>query len=261
MKYSTGAPKLAAVEFLKGFKSTPLLGDQWRQSASGAADMCSAAIGGLEQALSEDANTDNDMFFLEFATSACFISYFIPVDDEWLNVQKALLAVQKVVDQNEEYKVDLPVELRWIRGSDKAWMSPIFTDKPWDCNATEGNTYEDQPLWLGINVATVVGTALDSSLKKTPQTSFNKSFAKCWAQMEQEWISVGGKAHYGKYYGLVAKPPQEGEDGEHWVCFDPSISKDILPEANKQKMREKLAEVDPDKVFDRRFMQELLAPE
>ena len=45
------------------------------------------------------------------------------------------------------------------------------------------------------------------------------------------------------------------------VCFDPSISKDILPEANKQKMREKLAEVDPDKVFDRRFMQELLAPE
>ena len=28
-----------------------------------------------------DKFTDNDMFYLEFATSACFISYFIPVDE------------------------------------------------------------------------------------------------------------------------------------------------------------------------------------
>ena len=39
--------------------------------------------------------------------------------------------------------------------------------------------------------------------------------AEVWGEMEQKWLSLGGKPHYGKYYGLK-------KTGEQWSCFDPS---------------------------------------
>ena len=208
--------------------------------------MCSMSLGALEDALNLDKFTDNDMFYLEFATSACFISYFIPVDEEWNNVTEALKIVKEVFKDDHEYEVDLPVELRFVRGSHKAIMSPIF--HPYVQPDEEG------PLWLGINIATVVGNMLDTSLNQRPQTDFNKSFASVWSKIESKWLSLGGKPHYGKYYGLSLN----SQDG-CWRAFDPAHTAQIVDEANKAKMRRKLLDLDPDRIFDRSFMRSLLA--
>jgi FAD/FMN-containing dehydrogenase len=251
MKYAQGAPKLAPVEFLKGCDWMPCLGDSWRRNKGGASQMATLALGGLEDALTIDKFTDNDMFYLEFATSACFISYFIPVDEAWSNVTEALKIVKDVLADDHEYEVDLPVELRFVRGSNKAWMSPIF-----DADSPRDQPDEEGPLWLGINIATVCGNSLDPSLNQRPQTSFNQSFATVWNKIERRWLELGGKPHYGKYYGIT----QGAKDGG-WRSFDPTHTAAILPEENKAKMRAKLAEVDPTGIFDRSYMQEMLAHE
>ena len=54
----------------------------------------------------------------------------------------------------------------------------------------------------------------------------------------------------------------EWKDAEgDWHSFDPSVTHGILPKENKEKMLQGLARLDPEKVFDRDFLQRMLADE
>jgi FAD/FMN-containing dehydrogenase len=121
------------------------------------------------------------------------MSYYIPLPDLKAaglgKVWDALDVVARIITQDGNFHIALPVEFRFIKGGDSA-MSGAHSDDP--------NT------WF-LNVE--YGAFVDRTKKAS---DYPPKLLKFFADVERQWVAVKGIPHGGKMYGFY--DPAEGPD-------------------------------------------------
>jgi hypothetical protein len=121
------------------------------------------------------------------------MSYYIPLPDlkaaGLCKVWEALDVVARIITQDGNFHIALPVEFRFIKGGDSA-MSGAYSDDP--------NT------WF-LNVE--YGAFVDRTKKAS---EYPPKLLKFFAEVERQWVAMEGIPHGGKMYGFY--DPTEGPD-------------------------------------------------
>ncbi|TNF66635.1 MAG: FAD-binding protein [Gammaproteobacteria bacterium] len=131
-----------------------------------------------------DTIEENKSMWLTQATRASFMSYFIPLpdnQDHGLDVAwDALQVITKRLKEHHDFTMIIPPEFRFVRGSD----------------ALLAGTYSDNPDQLFISIEVLAMT------KKTDAMNFPKNILNFFANVEYQWVQLGGVPHQGKMYGF-----------------------------------------------------------
>lgn len=177
------------------------------------------------------------------------MAYMIPVDDELENVAAALAVVANVAHELREtdaaWKCDLPVEFRFVRGSNRSALSPIYSAHAADP--------KDGPLWMGIEIPTFTGGSIDATFAKQSNAP-TQALLGALTKIEEGWraISPLAQPHYGKLYGM-----HRNADGVY-STFDPAITAGIVDAQRKKEFVAEMQRVDPNGLFRREFGDALL---
>jgi FAD/FMN-containing dehydrogenase len=139
------------------------------------------------------ANASHSELWLTESAKVIFMSYYIPLPDlkaaGLCKVWEALDVVARIITQDGNFHIALPVEFRFIKGGDSA-MSGAYSDDP--------NT------WF-LNVE--YGAFVDRTKKAS---DYPPKLLKFFADVERQWVSMKGIPHTGKMYGFY--DPAEGPD-------------------------------------------------
>ncbi|MCF6764681.1 FAD-binding protein [Thiotrichales bacterium 19S3-7] len=126
----------------------------------------------------------NKAMWLTQSTRAAFMSYFIPLpknryhglDVAW----DALQIITNRLKEHHDFTMIIPPEFRFVRGSD-ALLAGVYSDDP------------DQ-LFISIEVLAMT--------KKTDTTNYPQNILNFFANIEYQWVKLGGIPHQGKLYGF-----------------------------------------------------------
>ena len=139
------------------------------------------------------ANASHSELWLTQAAQVIFMSYYIPLPDLKAaglgKVWDALDVVARIITQDGNFHVALPVEFRFIKGGDSA-MSGAYSDDP--------NTW-----FLNVEYSVFVDPTKKAS-------DYPPKLLKFFAEVERQWVAMGGIPHTGKMYGFY--DPAEGPD-------------------------------------------------
>jgi FAD/FMN-containing dehydrogenase len=139
------------------------------------------------------ANKAFSEMWLTGAVRVIFMSYYIPLpnlDDAGLGkVWDGLDVVSQIVLQDGNFHIAAPMEFRFVKGGDSA-MSATYTEDP-------GNT------WF-INLDLIGFVVYD----QTKPTEYTTRLLQFFADVERQWVAMGGFPHNGKMYGFY--DPTEG---------------------------------------------------
>jgi hypothetical protein len=132
-----------------------------------------------------DANASHSELWLTEAAQVIFMSYYIPLPD--LNasglgkVWDGLDVVSRIVTQNDNFHIAAPMEFRFVKGGSSA-MSGAYSSDP--------NT------WF-------VNLDLIGFIEPNQKASdYPPKLLKFFADVEREWVNMGGFPHNGKIYGF-----------------------------------------------------------
>ena len=132
------------------------------------------------------ANTSHSDLWLTGAVQVIFMSYYIPLpglNDAGLEkVWDGLDVVSRIVTQDGAFHMAAPMEFRFVKGGDTA-MSATFAENP-------------QNTWFG-------NLDLIGFVKKEQKPSdYSPKLLQFFADVEREWVEMGGFPHNGKMYGF-----------------------------------------------------------
>jgi hypothetical protein len=140
--------------------------------------------------IESDIGTANKAFsemWLMGAVRVIFMSYYIPLpnlDDDGLGkVWDGLDVVSQIVLQDGNFHIAAPMEFRFVKGGDSA-MSATYTEDP-------ANT------WF-INLDLIGFVVYD----QTKPTQYKPKLMQFFADVERQWVAMGGFTHNGKVYGF-----------------------------------------------------------
>jgi FAD/FMN-containing dehydrogenase len=189
----------------------------------------------------ETANTSHSDLWLTGAVQVIFMSYYIPLpglDDAGLEkVWDGLDVVSRIVTQDGNFHIAAPMEFRFVKGGDTA-MSSTFTGNP-------------QNTWFG-------NLDLIGFVKKDQRPSdYSPRLLQFFADVEREWVKMGGFPHNGKMYGFY--DPTAAEE-TYTRPFNPNFLADLRRRRGARldafaAYRESL---DPKSLFYNKFLQSLL---
>ncbi|MEM9453908.1 MAG: D-arabinono-1,4-lactone oxidase [Myxococcota bacterium] len=141
------------------------------------------ALRNIEKQVDAAAKKHSDLW-LTAAARVVFMSYFIElpgVDDAGLSrAWKGIDAITQRVTQSDEFLVAGPIEFRFIRGG----------------NSALAGTYSTTPGSLFINLDLI------AFVKPVSASEYPEAMLKFFADIEREWIALGGWPHNGKMYGF-----------------------------------------------------------
>jgi FAD/FMN-containing dehydrogenase len=138
-------------------------------------------------------NASHSELWLTESAKVIFMSYYIPLPDLKAaglgQVWEALDVVARIITQDGNFHIALPVEFRFIKGGDSA-MSGAYSDDP--------NTW-----FLNVEYG-----AFGDRTKKA--SDYPPKLLKFFADVERQWVAMEGIPHGGKMYGFY--DPTEGPD-------------------------------------------------
>jgi FAD/FMN-containing dehydrogenase len=187
------------------------------------------------------ANTSHSDLWLTGAVQVIFMSYYIPLpglNDAGLEkVWDGLDVVSRIVTQDGAFHMAAPMEFRFVKGGDTA-MSATFAENP-------------QNTWFG-------NLDLIGFVKKEQKPSdYSPKLLQFFADVEREWVKMGGFPHNGKMYGFY---DPTAAAGTHKAPFNPNFLADL-----RRRRGARLAafaayrkSLDPKGLFYNRFLQSLL---
>lgn len=133
------------------------------------------------------ANKAHSEMWLAGAVRAMFMSYFLPlpdISDAGLGkVWDSLDVVSQLVLQDGNFHIAAPMEFRFVKGGNTA-MSGTFCEDP-------DNT------WF-INLDLIAFLEYD----QTKPQQYPAKFLQFFADVERQWVAMGGFPHHGKMYGF-----------------------------------------------------------
>jgi FAD/FMN-containing dehydrogenase len=187
------------------------------------------------------ANTSHSDLWLTGAVQVIFMSYYIPLpglNDAGLEkVWNGLDVVSRIVTRDGAFHMAAPMEFRFVKGGDTA-MSATFAENP-------------QNTWFG-------NLDLIGFVKKEQKPSdYSPKLLQFFADVEREWVKMGGFPHNGKMYGFY---DPTAAAGTHTAPFNPNFLADL-----RRRRGARLAafaayrkSLDPKGLFYNRFLQSLL---
>jgi FAD/FMN-containing dehydrogenase len=171
----------------------------------------------------DNMQQNRDMFWLFFAARAIFMSYFIPIyyEDEGMKLDNFYEAVRyvknlvvKFKNMKRKFNIDLPSDLRFVVSDNKSKLSPIYSEK--------------KMVFVSLElVCTAFNLETDSSKISIFDKKINKDFRKFFKEIEQKWLSLGGRVHWAKVFGFSS------QNGDPFDCemiseiIDDSLKKDL----------------------------------
>jgi len=184
-----GAPGMG----IKGAIAESLaIGAQDADSPGNSVGLAALAFDAIEEQVAA-ANASHSELWLTKAAKVIFMSYYIPLPDLKAaglgQVWEALDVVARIITQDGNFHVALPVEFRFIKGGDSA-MSGAYSDDP--------NTW-----FLNVEYSVFVDRTKKAS-------DYPPKLLKFFADVERGWVAMGGIPHGGKMYGFY--DPTEGPD-------------------------------------------------
>ena len=149
------------------------------------------------QNIQKNYHETRDMFWLSSAVRAYFMEYYIPIsstDSKEINIDNIYKAIEVVTTTLAKFKasdkrfiLDLPCEFRFVVSS-SCKLSPIYSP-------------DTKIVYLGIEIPCIADNLfLTSKFKR--QTRLNEQFRRFYTEVEQGWIALGGKPHWGKLFGF-----------------------------------------------------------
>lgn len=186
------------------------------------------------------ANKKYSDLWLTKAARAIFMSYFIEIgkaDAKGLGiVYDALQVVGGRLHEGSDFYIAAPMEFRFITGDDTAMAG----------------TYVKSGDSLFVNLD-LVGFA-----KATPSENYQPELLRFYADVEREWVAMGGFPHNGKMYGFYdpGQPP-----GTYTGAFNPNYLAELAKRRGERLQAYKTFReyMDPDGLFYNDFLKALLA--
>ncbi|MFZ1791217.1 MAG: D-arabinono-1,4-lactone oxidase [Saprospiraceae bacterium] len=190
------------------------------------------------------ANLAHSDLWLNGAVAVIFMSYFIPmpnVDDAGFEVVwDSIDVVTKRVLPNGHFHIAAPMEFRFVKGGDSA-MSGAYSDKP-------------DVMYVNQDLIAFVKPGLQAS-------EYPALLLQFFADVERDWVAMGGIPHNGKMYGFYdpkAGPGTYSASGPFNTNFLAELkeSRGVRLEAY-QAYRKSL---DPNGLFYNKFLRNMLEP-
>lgn len=133
----------------------------------------------------DKANASHSELWLEKAAQVIFMSYYVPLPDLHAaglgKVWDGLDVVSKIVTRDDNFHIAAPMEFRFVKGGNSA-MSGAYSNDP--------------NVWF-VNLD-LIGF-VDPNQKAS---DYPPKLLKFFADVEREWVKMGGFPHNGKIYGF-----------------------------------------------------------
>jgi D-arabinono-1,4-lactone oxidase len=133
----------------------------------------------------KNANLVHSDLWLSGAVMVIFMSYFIPLpdleDDGLGKVWDSLDVVSNIVLPNGNFHIAAPMEFRFVKGGDSA-MSGAYADSP-------------DTMFVNQDLIAFVKPNLQAS-------QYPPELLQFFADVEKQWVAMGGFPHGGKMYGF-----------------------------------------------------------
>lgn len=154
------------------------------------------------QSQTDAANKKYSDLWLSEASQVMFMSYFFEMpqfDDAGLGkVWDGMDVVARRVIQNSAFHIAAPMEFRFIKAGDSAMSGAYSTN---------------------LN-ATFVNLDLIGFIEPTPSADYPQALLQFFADVERDWVAMGGMPHNGKMYGFY---DPTAPAGSYTAAFNPSF--------------------------------------
>jgi FAD/FMN-containing dehydrogenase len=154
------------------------------------------------QSQANAANTQHSDLWLSAASQVIFMSYFVEMpnfDDAGLGkVWDGLDVVARRVIQDGDFHIAAPMEFRFIKTGISA-MSGAYSQNPG---------------------ATFVNLDLIGFIEPTPAADYPAALLRFFADVERDWVAMGGMPHNGKMYGFY---DPSSPAGSYTAPFNPNF--------------------------------------
>ena len=185
------------------------------------------------------ANAKHSDLWLSEASQVMFMSYFFEMpnfDDAGLGkVWDGMDVVARRVIQDGNFHIAAPMEFRFIKAGDSA-MSGACSENP---------------------DATFVNLDLIGFIEPTPSANYPQALLQFFADVERDWVAMGGVPHNGKMYGFY---DPSAPAGSYTAAFNPNFLS-----ALRARRGERLTAFsayrkarDPDGLFYNAYLRQLL---
>jgi len=201
-------------------------------------DVIEPEVGTANKAFSE--------MWLMGAVRVIFMSYYIPLpnlDEAGLGkVWDGLDVVSRIVLQDGNFHIAAPMEFRFVKGGDSA-MSATYTEDP-------ANT------WF-INLDLIGFVVYD----ETKPTRYTPQLMQFFADVERQWVAMGGFPHNGKVYGFY-----DPTDAPNTYSQTGPFNKNYLADLRQRRGARLEAfnayrkQLDPNGLFYNGFLRQVLEP-
>jgi D-arabinono-1,4-lactone oxidase/FAD binding domain len=188
------------------------------------------------------ANLAHSDLWLNGAVAVIFMSYFIPlpaIDDAGLGkVWDSLDVVSKIVIPNGNFHIAAPMEFRFVKGGDSA-MSGAYADQP-------------DTIFVNQDLIAFVKPGLQAS-------QYPGELLQFFADVERQWVAMGGFPHSGKMYGFYDPTSTPGT----YSTLGP-FNKNFLTSLGKRRGERQEAynnyrmSLDPNGLFYNKYLKQLL---
>ncbi len=152
------------------------------------------------------ANKVHSDLWLAESSQVMFMSYFIELPDLDAaglgKVWDSLDVVARRVIQNDRFHIAAPMEFRFVKAGDSAMSGSYSTDP---------NAY-------------FVNVDLIGFIEPQPSADYPALLLQFFADVERDWVAMGGVTHNGKMYGFY---DPTGAPGTHTAAFNPSFLADL----------------------------------
>jgi hypothetical protein len=152
------------------------------------------------------ANKIHSDLWLAKASQVIFMSYFLELpalDTAGLGkVWDGLDVVARRVIQDDSFHIAAPMEFRFIKAGDSAMAG----------------TYSQTPDAYFVNLDLI------GFIEPTPSADYPAKLLQCFADVERDWVAMGGFPHQGKMYGFY-DPTMAA--GTHTAAFNPNFLADL----------------------------------
>ncbi|HEV8435489.1 MAG TPA: D-arabinono-1,4-lactone oxidase, partial [Thermoanaerobaculia bacterium] len=204
-----------------------------------AAAVVTAAGLDVIESQAKTANKDYSDLWLTKASQVMFMSYFIELPNlDAAGIGKVwdgLDVVTQIVLKNGNFHIAAPMEFRFVKGGDSAMSSAYAT--------TPGSYF--------------VNLDLIGFVPEVPSGDYPAQLLQFFADVERQWVAMGGFPHNGKMYGFY-DPTQPA--GTHTAAFNDEFLSALGARrgARQQAYTNYRQSQDPNQVFYNQYLQSLL---
>ena len=196
------------------------------------------ALDEIESQAGAANKTYSDLWLAE-ASQVMFMSYFFEMpnfDDAGLGkVWDGMDVVARRVIQNGDFHIAAPMEFRFIKAGESA-MSGAYSENP---------------------DAIFVNLDLIGFIDPTPSTDYPKALLQFFADVERDWVAMGGMPHNGKMYGFY---DPSAPAGSYTAAFNPNFLSDLRVRRGERlnAFSDYRKARDPDGLFYNAYLKRLL---